>query len=109
MTEVKESAEYENCMDILGSTVNTLDVFLDEEIPDNPSNAWKKHWVNMPSYDKADDVGAYKTVIMHFRSEDDFKDFQKLISQDMSAKTKSAWHPKLNRSANSLLRWIEEE
>lgn len=107
---VEESTKYENCVDILGSSVNTLDEFLeDDENPEVETNDWRKHWVNMPSFQKSSDTGPWKTVYMHFRSEDDFKDFQKLIGQDMSLKTKSAWHPKLDREANSLMRWIEEE
>ena len=40
--------------------------------------------------------------------EEDYEEFAKLINQNLSEKTKSIWHPKLDRDANSLRRWIEE-
>jgi len=46
---------------------------------------------------------------MSFRNQEDYEEFQKLIGQRMTAKTKSAWHPHLDVTANSLLRWMEDE
>ena len=46
---------------------------------------------------------------MHFRTESDYKDFAKLINQNISNKTKSIWHPALDRTQNSLLRWVVDD
>ena len=36
-------------------------------------------------------------------------DFAKLINQNISNKTKSIWHPALDRTQNSLLRWVVDD
>jgi len=111
--EVAESADYENFLgkkakeyeapslgDILG---------IDEEDIRGGVNSVKEHWVGMPEYEHEKDAGPWKTVYVHFRNEKDFEDFQALINQHMTKKTKSIWHPKNNITKNSLLRWFEEE
>ena len=67
----------------------------------------------MPEF-KQENNPTYKTVYIHFRNEQDFKKFcenyNKLIDNDqkITEKTKSLWYPHLDRTENSLLRWIEE-
>jgi len=70
-------------------------------------NHWTYHWLGMPEFVQEDNPPARKFTA-YFRTEDDFKEFQSLIGQEMTNKTKSIWHPKLDRTANSRLRWIEE-
>ena len=49
-------------------------------------------WVGMPEfYQPKKEV--FKEVIVRFETEQDFLDFQKIISQKMTLKTKSIWHP----------------
>jgi hypothetical protein len=109
--EVMESEEYEN---FLGkqdsdSAPSTLQDFLpEEEVDNNVITEHRKHWKNMPAFDNPENP-CHKRVIMSFRTEEDYLEFQQLIDQKMTVKTKSAWHPKLDKTANSLLRWIEEE
>ena len=50
-------------------------------------------WEDMPEYNQ-EDLLAYKTVYVHFRNEEDFKNFQQFIGQPMTDKTKSIWYPK---------------
>ena len=69
---------------------------------------WKKHWVGMPEFIQENNP-PYKRIIISFRNEDDYNEFAKLVDQNLSDKTKSIWYPKLDREANSLLRWVEEE
>jgi hypothetical protein len=45
---------------------------------------------------------------MKFRNENDYQEFAKRIDQPLTDKTKAIWHPKLERTPNYLLRWIEE-
>ena len=40
--------------------------------------------------------------------QEDYKEFAKIIGQTLTDKTKSIWHPKLDITKNSLMRWIEE-
>jgi len=50
------------------------------------------HWVGMPEFEQ-EKKEPYKTLIVRFDSESDYLDFQKLIGQKMTKKTKSVWHP----------------
>jgi|TARA_R110002167_G_scaffold92164_2_gene247637 hypothetical protein len=106
---VSESAEYEN---FVGERVE-----VDTEAPaslaefigmEDNTKEWKKEWVGMPEY-KQEDNPTFKTISMHFRNKEDYEEFAKLIEQPLTKKTKSTWFPRLDRTANSLLRWVEEE
>ena len=111
--KVEESTVYDNFMDqkvILKEPATLVDVLdLEEE-----DKEWEQHWVEMPEYEQ-ENQKTYKTVYIHFRTKEDFEDFAKLITKHvdsdtkLSEKTKSFWYPKLDRTKNSLLRWIEEE
>ena len=112
--EVKESAEYDNYLGevkdeslptTLGSFMEDGESGINEEVD---IEEWRKHWKNMPSYTQEANE-PYKKVIMAFRTKEDYEDFQKLIGQKLTEKTKSAWHPHLDVTANSLLRWMDEE
>lgn len=72
----------------------------------NP-NHWEKHWHGMPEYEQENSTPAMK-IRFKFRTEESYKEFQALIGQEMTDKTTTAWHPKLDRSENFKMRWIEE-
>jgi hypothetical protein len=109
MTKLKNTAEeYDDCVGVKSqSQKSTLADLLgiDEDVPTDPV---MKSWVGMPSFRNEAD-GPWKTVYVHFRNEDDYKEFQKLIGQNLTEKTKAIWHPKLDNPKNSLCRWVEEE
>jgi len=116
---VSESTEYENFMEEMkeekpAPAENTLEAVFGE-IPDVESshpNHYQKHWKGMPEYKNDTNNNKYKTVYVHFRTKEDFEDFCQKIDQYPAAETKnntSIWHPKLDRTANSLLRWIEDD
>jgi len=112
--EVKESAEYDNYLGEVKdeSLPTTLGSFMEDGeegiTKEVDIDQWRKHWKNMPSYTQEANP-TYKQVIMSFRTKEDYEDFQKKIGQRLTEKTKSAWHPHLDVTANSLLRWMEEE
>jgi hypothetical protein len=109
---VEESTAYENC---IGTKVVPEDkpktVFellgIEEEVEEDESVEWKKHWTGMPEFSQEKNL-PFKTVYVHFRNEEDYNDFAKTIDQNLTVKTKSIWHPKLDRTENTLMRWIEE-
>ena len=107
--EVEESAEYDNYIGQKNETEGPKDLSdflgLEEDLTDDDS--WRKHWRNMPEFENNANP-SFKSVMFHFRTEEDYKEFQDLIGQKMTVKTKSAWHPKLLRDENTLKRWIEE-
>ena len=107
--EIKESAEYENCLGVKEIEDGTLSSFLGmDEVQKIDEKLWKKHWVGMPEFEQENNP-PYKKIIVSFRSKEDYDEFAKLIDQRLTEKTKSIWHPKLDRTANHLLRWVEDE
>lgn len=108
-TGIKETTEYENCLGVKEFESGTLAPHLGvEAVKDIEEKLWKKHWVGMPEFVQEDNP-PYKKIIVSFRSKEDYDEFSVLIGQSLSEKTKSIWHPKLDREANSLLRWVEDE
>lgn len=110
--EVEESGEYENFLGqkateyLPPSLTDVLGV--DSEDLRGGVNPVKQHWVGMPEYEHKKDSGPHKTIYVHFRTEEDYQEFAKLIEQGLTKKTKSIWYPKLHKTPNSLLRWMEE-
>lgn len=51
-----------------------------------------EHWQGMPEFIQ-EKKEPFKTLIVRFETEKDFIDFQNLIKQKMTTKTKSIWHP----------------
>ena len=49
-------------------------------------------WVGMPEFSQ-EKKEPYKELIVRFETEEDYKEFQQLISQQLTVKTKSIWHP----------------
>lgn len=68
---------------------------------------WKQYWHGMPEYVQENKEN-FRTVHIKFRNEEDYKDFAKKIGQDLTDKSKAIWHPKLEITANRLLRWVED-
>ena len=114
-SQVEESAEYENLMELNEQNKKHAEenpdafgsLFEVEEVEIDPDH-WTQHWKGMPEF-KQEDNGPWKTIKMHFRNEEDFKEFSKLTGNNLSKKTKSAWYPKLEITKNALLRWIEDD
>jgi len=50
-------------------------------------------WQGMPEFEQ-DNLKPYKTIVVHFGSLKAVKEFQSLINQSFSEKTKYIWHPK---------------
>ncbi len=67
----------------------------------------KKEWTNMPEFVQARQQ-PYQTIIIHFESENDVKEFANLTEQKITSKTKSMWHPKLIKNKFTNRRYIDE-
>lgn len=110
--EVEESAEYDNFIGEVdkSSLPSSLGEFMGDDAiqEDVDIDKWRQHWKGMPSFTNEDNE-PFKRVIMSFRTEKDYLEFQQLIGQKMTNKTKSAWHPKLDITANALTRWMDDE
>lgn len=82
---------------------------LDIEVNEVDDALWKEHWVGMPEFEYIEDNGPYRSVTVKFRSKEDMKEFSKRIGINLSDRAKAVWYPKLERTPNYLLRWIEVE
>lgn len=105
---VEESTEYENCIGKiveLEEPENTAKTLFEGWEEDDEAE-WKKNWKGMPEFIQEDNP-PYMKIYVSFRNEEDYKEFAKLVDQNLSTKTKSIWYPKLDRDANFLKRWIE--
>jgi hypothetical protein len=108
---VKETAPYDNFMDQMREEViveknDTL--WGEEEKIVEDLEEWKKHWIGMPGFEQ-EDKKPYKTIYVHFRNEEDYKAFAKLVDIDLKDKTKSTWYPKREVQDLWSLRWIEKD
>lgn len=54
---------------------------------------WKKEWQGMPEFIQ-EDLQPYQTIKIHFETEEDVKEFAKLLNQKITIKTKYLWFPK---------------
>lgn len=104
--EVEESTEYYNAMDLEHYSEEPPDLLDFLGVENDSDNAYK-HWVGMPEF-KNENNPPYKKLIISFRTKEDYEDFAKVISQNLTEKTKSIWHPKLDKEEISLLRWVED-
>ena len=68
---------------------------------------WEKEWKGMPEY-KNQEIKPYMSIIVHFKNEQDYEEFSKMIKQTLTDRTKSIWHPKIVKGLNSLLRYTDE-
>ena len=102
-SELEELKLKEYDIDITG--FNQIELLtLDEENTDNIVNDIDEEWVNMPEYEQEDEK-PYRTLYVHFRKEEDVRDFFQILHQSFTNKTKSIWHPKLIQKDNKSIKY----
>ena len=107
---VTESSSYDNFLN------KKVQIEEEAKLPieiEKPKETRQDLWVGMPEFVQEENA-PFKTIYLHFRNEEDFKDFVKKYSnvddeQTITRKTKSMWYPHLDKDENSLKRWFEEE
>jgi hypothetical protein len=108
---IKEATEYDNFLNKKVEVKKENKLFDDAELEVQKKDA-DKYWVDMPEFVQ-DEKKSFKTIYLHFRSEEDFVSFVKKYKQvddeqTITPKTKSMWYPHLDKDENSLKRWFEE-
>jgi hypothetical protein len=108
---VPESSSYDNFLDKKIEIDESGKLPIDIEF--NDENSRDNLWVGMPEFVQ-EDKKTYKTIYVHFRNEEDFKDFvskYKTVDTDqvISQKTKSMWYPHLDKDENSLKRYFVDD
>ena len=53
----------------------------------------KAEWEGMPEFQQ-EDLSAFKSITVHFKTTDDIKSFSELIGQKVTETTRAIWHPK---------------
>lgn len=65
-------------------------------------------WDGMPEFDQPE-AEAWKVLKVRFRNEEDLREFAEAINQtNITLKTKGIWFPPADKTANSLLRYMDE-
>jgi hypothetical protein len=72
----------------------------------NPKE-WESEWQGMPEFVQGR-TRPYSTLIVRFDSEEDLQEFAQIISQKLTSKTKSIWHPQIRRGIHSDNRYVDE-
>lgn len=70
---------------------------------------WHSEWRGMPEFVQ-EDLGPFKSVIVHFESRADLDAFSKLVGQKLTENTRSIWYPaaEIGRYANKRYADAEE-
>tara|TARA_Y100000385_G_C12850801_1_gene532986 strand:+ start:426 stop:749 length:324 start_codon:yes stop_codon:yes gene_type:complete len=65
-------------------------------------------WDGMPEFNQPE-AEAWKVLKVRFRNEEDLRNFAEVIDQtNITLKTKGIWYPPADKTANSLLRYMDE-
>lgn len=64
-------------------------------------------WDGMPEFIQ-EKQEPFSKIIVRFETEEDLKDFAKLIGQKLTSKTKSIWHPYKSHWHGEKIRWVDE-
>jgi hypothetical protein len=80
-----------------------------EQLPlfDNLQKDWEKEWQGMPEFIQ-NDIGPFKSVIVHFENRDDMDAFSKVVEQNITQDTASIWFPKVETEGESDKSYIDE-
>lgn len=80
-----------------------INIFDQEQIPES----WREEWKEMPEYNM-DDKEPYQKIIINFETEQDVKDFAKLLDQKITYKTISTWFPKKDRLNRKQYKYVND-
>jgi hypothetical protein len=75
---------------------------------ENLNDDWRSHWVDMPEYEQDKTEKEFAKITVRFRNIDDLMEFSKLISQNITEKTKSIYFPKIERGLNANKIYIDD-
>lgn len=105
---MKEKTEYQSLTEVKAEKPSNLAELFGEKPEEVHTEEWQKHWQGMPAFEQ-NQKNPYKSLLVHFRNEQDYLEFQKKIEQPMTFKTRSCWYPELESIDHSLIRWIDAE
>ena len=71
-----------------------------------PDTTWKEHWKDMPEFVQ-EKQRPFRQLIIRFDTQEAYDDFARRIEQPLTEKTKSIWHPRLQRNVHETKRYID--
>lgn len=86
---------------VMNDNWQSLRPLIDPTIPEN-------EWTGMPEFE-SDDINSWHKVVIHFRDDNDLKDFAKLIGQPINNKTRFAWYPFAERHSYITKRYAADD
>lgn len=105
--ELKELMNTKTDLESLGFDKSELDSLLDYHEMDSKFNA-DEHWQDMPSFEH-DDIAPFKSLIVHFPTEENLREFLHKINQEITDKTKYIYYPKQIKNVNKDKAYIVDE
>jgi len=69
---------------------------------------WEREWQGLPEF-LQNDKRPRRTLLMHFRNEEDVQLFAKLVGQKITPRTKFVWYPPMPKFSYAQLRYVEKE
>jgi len=66
-----------------------------------------EHWQGMPEFEQENKTG-FKSIVIHFETENDMLNFSKLIEQTITEQTKSLWYPKKEKANLKEMAFVDE-
>jgi hypothetical protein len=70
--------------------------------------AWEDEWEGMPEFIQ-DDLEPFKTIKVHFKTEEDLKSFAALVGQKLTLQTKGIWFPSIKKKNKKTHRLYTDE
>lgn len=64
-------------------------------------------WQGMPEFVQ-EDLSSRRKIVVHFRNDDDFQEFAKMMNQQITPKQPSCWFPKMDNRIASDKRYVDE-
>lgn len=69
---------------------------------------WDEHWQGMPEY-KSENLKPYRTLLVHFSTPEDVKEFQKVIGQKVMLNQRWIWFPESDARARGVGMFAEKQ
>lgn len=69
----------------------------------------EKEWQSMPEFTGESSFEAFKSIMVHFKTEEDYQKFGKLLNETLTEKTKYIWYPHREKEAIKELSFGKED
>ena len=104
--ELKKLDELDFDLETIGFNEQEMMSLIDVEAVVDEKGEWDA--AGMPEYDQPD-LMPFRTIFVHFTSQEDFDAFAKLIAQTFTDKSKFCWFPEQERAVAKDKRWTGSE